>query len=348
MRRHILKDSVVLVGAALLALAPFGTTSATASSGPPTPGYGHARILATFPSGPAGAFAESMASDGHGGLIVSVTTWGPADDSPDGYAPNTGQLWRIKPDGAAVTFGPRIRLSEYGQLMGVAVDSQHRVYVGLFNFGTEYYSLTTESPRSGVLRVSEHGIHRVMTLPLLAWPNGLEIHGHSMYVTDSWLGAVWRGVTTRRTAPTQPWLATQVLAPVSSIGANGIAYRHHALYVTAYDSGAVVKIPIRTTGAAGNPRTLALAKRLVAADGVAFDTHGRLWVATNGQYDDNYNLLQQPALVVVNHHGDVAKVATPKGSLDYPTDLVLKYHGGVAVVNGSFVNSVPNVTVFTK
>lgn len=348
MRSTFLRHSTVLVGAALLALATVGTTSATAGPGSPTLGFEHARTIATFPSGPAGSFAESMAADGRGGLIVSVTTWGQEDSSPDGYAPNTGQLWRIRTDGSKVRFGPQIRLSEYGQLMGVAVDSHQRVYVARFNFGAEYYSLSSESPRSGVLQVTRHSTNRVMTLPLIGWPNGIAIHGQTMYVSDSWLGAVWRGTTARWTTPGRPWLTSKLLAPVDAIGANGIAYRHDALSVTSYDKGSIVRIPIRCNGAAGRAAALVTDQRVVTADGVAFDEHGRLWVTINGQYDENYNLVEPPALLVVGRHGGVTVVSTPAGALDYPTDLVLRHHRGPAVANGSFVIGTPNVTVLTR
>lgn len=346
MRRHTRGFTTVLAGAAVLALAPLGAPTATAV---PAPTFTQATVVATFPTGPVGAFAESMASDGHGGLIVSVTTWGPEDDSPDGYAPNTGQLWRVKADGTRVTFGPRIRLSEYGQLMGVAVDAKGRVFVARWNFGAEFYGLESESPRSAVLRVTSTGVHRVMTLPLVAWPNGVEIHGRTMFVTDPLLGSLWKGPTLARSAPTAPWFTSDLLAPGDTgLGANGIAYRHGALYVTAYDHGAIVKVGVRGDGTPGKARVVAKDLRLITADGIAFDRHGRLWVAVNGTYDADYNPVDPPALVVVGRTGTVRAAATPTDSLDYPTDLVLAHHGAVLLANGSFVNGAPNVTVLTR
>ena len=41
------------------------------------------------------------------------------------------------------------------------------------------------------------------------------------------------------------------------MGANGITFRQGSLYVTSYDQGTIVRIPVRRNGAAGAPTVLA-------------------------------------------------------------------------------------------
>lgn len=303
-----------------------------------------ATLVAEFPAGEGGAFAESMAEAGHGTVIVSVTTWGVEDGSPDGWAPNTGQLWRVRPDGSKVRYGPQLDLSEYGLLTGVAIDERGRVFVGIDNFGAEYYGLTEEEPAAGVLRVTPGGAQWVMTLPLLAMPNGVEVVDNSLYVADSYSGVIWKGPTGRRTTPADPWLTSAdaggLLDRVSAFGANGIAYRNGALYVGNSDLGTIVRVPIGRKGSPGTPTVFARSPLLMTADGVEFDGT-RLWVTTFG--DDAH-----PAgLVTVSAHGRVAAVRTPDGSLDYPTDVVV-IPRGVLVANGAYLTGTPNVTAFRR
>ena len=64
---------------------PFGPKAARADGpGLPDPGHLQSAGMETIPAGPTvrGSFAESMAPDGHGNLIVSSTQWG--EEQPDG------------------------------------------------------------------------------------------------------------------------------------------------------------------------------------------------------------------------------------------------------------------------
>ena len=338
--RHLMR---AVAGLAVAGLAVGPTSVAVGAPRVPTPdGLEHASVVAELPTGDGGAFAESMAPDGHGALIVSVTTWGVQDDSEDGWAPNSGQLWKVRPDGTTSRFGPQIDLSEYGQLMGVAVDELGRVFVAVENFGSDYYDVA-EDPPSGVLRVTSGQVSRVMTLPADVFVNGLAVKDQSLFVTDSAGGSIWKGPT--RTGPQpRPWFGpSEDLAPLGMLGANGIAYRDGAVYVASYDRGKILRIPVRRNGSPGSASVLAEDPALVTADGITFDWAGRLWVATNGQYDEEYDLVVPPALVVVDREHGVTTVETPDGALDYPTALAFGSRGRVYVANGSFVNGAPGV-----
>jgi hypothetical protein len=62
-----------------------------------------------------------------------------------------------------------------------------------------------------------------------------------------------------------------LLAPVTNIGANGLAFWHRSLYVAVADTGRIVRVPLLGNGRAGTPVVIAHAKMLRTADGIAFD-----------------------------------------------------------------------------
>lgn len=328
----------VLVGLAIAGLALGQGSAASAATGPPDPGdLDHFSVLTDFPPGEFGTFAESMAPDGRGGMIVSVTTWG----DEEGTIANTGQLWRVRPDGSASEFGPQMDLSPSGMLMGVAVDEQGRVYVALNNFGSEYGM--AEDPPSGVLRVTPGTALRVLTLPDDSNPNGLAECAGTLFVADS-LGSIWTASTTGAHATAEPWFTSPLLEPGSYLGANGIACRKGSVYVTSYDQGLIVRIPIERTGVAGAATVVADHPSLIGADGITFDRSGQLWVAVNGEVDwESWSVVDPGRIVVVSKSGEVTQAQTPEGSLDYPTALVIGDHGSVYVSNGSFLYGEPTV-----
>jgi sugar lactone lactonase YvrE len=117
------------------------------------------------------------------------------------------------------------------------------------------------------------------------------------YVTDSALGAIWK---VSREGAVQLWVQSPLLIwatdPTGPFGAAGIAYRDGTLYVANVDTGAgtfpnlrgsnypVVQVPIMRNGSAG-PVQISVASVLGdtrAADGVAFDYVGNMYVADFG------------------------------------------------------------------
>jgi sugar lactone lactonase YvrE len=332
-----------LLGLAILGLVVGQGPGAVAAPADPDPGdLDHVGWTTEFPTGQFGAFAESMAPDGHGGMIVSVTTWGPEDMT----GPHMGQLWRVRSDGTKSEFGPPIDLSPFGMLTGAAVDDHGQVFVGVFNFAAENDVPVAEDPESGVLKVTADRVERWMTLPEISMPNELVAHAGSLYVTDSQNGFVWKGSTSRQTVPAAPWFASALLAPVSGMGANGITVGMGALYVSSYDRGLILRIPVGSGQASGAARVLVEDRQLIGADGVALDHRGRLWVAVSGQHDYSTwppGITVPPEIAVVTPNGRIATAGTPEGSLDYPTAVVLGRNGTVYVANGSYFLGAPNV-----
>jgi sugar lactone lactonase YvrE len=336
-----MKKSLTATVVAVLAAVTLGGSpaTATAASAPVT-----AQVVTTFAPGEGGAFAESMTADGQGRLIVSLTQWG-VEQTDGSWTDNVGQLYRVSADGTQTAYGPRLDLGACSQLMGVAVDAG-RVYVVVGNFDP---SCGPSSPPSGVLQVTDNSATRVLTMPAGTFANGLTIHNGTLYVTDSFSGSVWSGPVERPTAPGRPWFSSAKLAPTGaiSLGANGIAYRDGALYVTGYARGYIVAVGIDRMGRPAESRVVAHDSRLARADGIAFDGQGRLWVTINPAVDPK-TMTQSGggALVVIDSGGHINTIATPPQSLDYPTQPV-PLGGAVFVTNGSFVNGTPTVVKFT-
>lgn len=294
--------------------------------GPPVAGPLAPRIVATIPAGEAGSFAESMAADRKGNLFASVTDW-----MPDGVS-NVGQVWGISRDGGLSPLGPQLDAG-CGLLTGVAFDDEGQLYVGNATFGCGL--------APGVFRVAAGATPtRVLSLPDSAFPNGLALHAGYLYVADS-NGAIWRvrphGQSSA--APSVPWLADPVLAPLVSLGVNGIAFLGNDLYAVNADTGTVIRVPVLRDGSPGAPVVVVSDPVLVTADGVAFDADGSLWIAVNHESGG--------ALARVTRDGGVTVTVSDPSWLDYPTQPVFGPTGSAKtslyVENGSFYNGTPDV-----
>jgi len=308
-----MKRRLAVLGVTALALAAL-TGPAAASPGqaaPETVGAAalHPRIIATFPGGDFGAFAESLAIDRAGNVYTAVTEW-----TAEGW--NRGQVWKTTPAGRTTAFGPEL---DVGILTGLAFDDDGRLYAGLVTWDDPAL-LPAIAP--GVLRIGAHGATRVLTLPsgefgVASFPNGLAFHDGSLYVSDSIRGVIWRTRPhgTRTAVPSAPWYQDARLAPsVDWEGINGIAFKGDVLHAVVADTGLVVRVPVRPRGAPGVLTVLADDPALRYADGVAFDARGGLWVAVNPLPETSGG-----SLVRVTPWGAVRTVAHNPGWLNYPT-----------------------------
>ncbi len=323
MRRVLYSALVTAVVVTLGTLAPVSAGAAAGSL--PDPNHMRPTVVASLADLQTYPFAENMASYPGGRFVVSVTTCNAE------CTQNSGQLWLVRTDGTRKQFGPAFDMGAYGMLTGVAVDPMGRVYVG--------YVSNADDPLPGVMRVSRNGtVTRMMTLPVGSLPNGLTLSGERLFVSDSISGAIWVGSTTHPSTPAQPWFSSPLLMPgtdpnLPPIGANGVAIRAGSLYVASWTQGLIMQVRITRSGKAGVATVLAQGPRLVEADGIAFDPAGRLWVTVNK--DDG-------ALLVIGPNGWVRSVALPTGTLDYPTQAVVRGED-VFVLNGSYFNSTPNL-----
>ena len=152
--------------AALLAVtvaAPSAASARSTADGSHTT-VGPARVIATFPPGESGSFAESMVADRAGNLFVSVTTWTSA-----GW--NHGQVWKFTPSWTVRKFGPELAV---GILSGLAIDAHQQLYAGL----VAWTDPTLPELLPGVVRIDARTATRVLTLPggdpgQASFPNGL-------------------------------------------------------------------------------------------------------------------------------------------------------------------------------
>jgi sugar lactone lactonase YvrE len=166
----------------------------------------------------------------------------------------------------------------------------------------------------------------------MAFPNGLTVDdAGQMYVTDSAAGAVFRiapdGAITK-------WVSDPLLSGAKDtcgpnavgvpfdIGANGIALKDGALYVTNTDRATVVRIAIAADGSPGRPALFAgpSCADLSGADGVTVAPGGDLIVAVN----------HQNKLVRVDGAGHIAPILTG-GAFDFPTSLT--FAGGALYIS---------------
>jgi sugar lactone lactonase YvrE len=328
-----------LVTAGVAALVAFSLSPATATaSSPPTTSTTtvsqaanlHPHVVTAFPRGTDGAFAESVAVDRHGTLYVAVTTW-----ASSGWS--KGQIWKVTPDGRRTRFGPELSV---GVLTGLAFDDHGRLYAGLAAWKDP--ALPRLDP--GVLRIDATSATRVLTLPsgdygVASFPNGLAVRGDALYVSDSIAGAIWRTHPhgTVNDVQTTPWLRSSLLAPSApdKLGVNGIAFRGDGLFAVVSDTGLVVRIALGHHGTATAPQVLARSAALVSADGVAFDTHGDLWVTVNGGATPNAG-----SLLRVGADGHLTVVVKNPTWLDYPTQAAFgttwRDRSTLYVTNGAF------------
>ena len=141
----------------------------------------------------------------------------------------------------------------------------------------------------------------------------------NLYVTDSFGGAIWRippgGVA-------EVWVEDQLLTtdePGCSIGANGIAYRKHGLYVANTCESLILRFPIEKDCSAGIPEVVFDGTTPNPAfpfwpDGLALDVHGMIYTA-------NYLMSQLVRISPENGSIEVLASFTDGDPIDEPASL---------------------------
>lgn len=282
------RSGVVVVVLALLAVvAP--ARPAEAGQSPPV---GTVSTLRTYDAN-AGELPEGLAIDKRGRIYITM--------------PFIGELRRIDPDGTEhlVThlptgggFGP----------FGLAVDAVGNVYATVVTF---------DPATQGVYRVTPEGVAtRIPGTEAIEFGNGISFGDRgALYVTDSIAGRIWR---IPRGGAAELWVSSPLLVGDGSsalpapIGANGIAYRHRTIYVTNFELGSIVAIPVLPDGSAGVPTVLVQDASLEGADGMALDAVGNLYVAV---------LLESTVVRIAPDGTELTVLADGADGLDFPSTV---------------------------
>lgn len=187
--------------------------------------------------------------------------------------------------------------------------------------GTLYVLYATgTSDLTGLWRLRPGGEpRRIAALPASGLPNGLawDQRTHSLYVTDSVLGTIWRVPADGGTATA--WSTAPELASTGFLGANGLKIHNGAVWATNLDKGTVLRIPIRRGGHAGQVQTRATG--LVGIDDFAFTGQGdRILAALNGPGE----------VALVQPDGTHSIVLNEADGLQNPTSVAVR--GGTVYV----------------
>jgi NADPH:quinone reductase-like Zn-dependent oxidoreductase len=160
----------------------------------------------------------------------------------------------------------------------------------------------------------------------MAFPNGLAVDAAGrMFVTDSAAGAIFR---ISRAGEVSKWAGGPLLSGSKDfcgpgrgvgvpfdIGANGIAIKDGAVYVTNTDKAPIVRVPVTADGAAGEPQAFAgpSCENLGGADGLALDPRGNFVAA-----DNHLN-----KIVRIDTAGNIVPVVQG-APLDFPASVVFR------------------------
>ncbi|NEC92243.1 hypothetical protein G3I71_42225 [Streptomyces sp. SID12501] len=225
------------------------------------------------------------------------------------------QLMRISPSGERAVLAT-------GQV-GEAISGNTRG-----NDGTVYYSVWApgNADRNGVYKLRPDGTpQRIAALPADAGPNGLAIDaaGRTLYIADSLKGIIW-SVPVSGGSPTTPWLSDAALAPVPTealpIGANGLRFHKGALWVSNFNKGTLLRVPVTATGAAGHIRQVT--GGLPNIDDLSFLTPRSdvVFAAQNGSSSDN----GPDRVVVIYPNGTYKPVLTSTDGIASPSATAVR------------------------
>lgn len=227
------------VSSAVLAVAVTAVAAVGAAACAPTGReLADVRVLAEFDEY-AGQNAESVAPEPGGGAIVGMI--------------GARQVVRVGADGGTEVLASMPVPADGGgttpvvgtpQVTGVARDRGGAVF---FLYAAGRGGLT------GIWRLvpGSTGPELVVPMPADTMPNALLVDrpGDRFLVTDSTGGRVWEAPLSG--GEPSVWSADPALAPSGFFGANGLKLHAGAVWVSNYDRGTIVRIPVGRSGAAG-------------------------------------------------------------------------------------------------
>jgi hypothetical protein len=227
------------------------------------------------------------------------------------------------------THGPAlIRISTSGQRTVLATGQVGEAISGNTrgSDGTVYYSVFAPgTARNGVYTVRPDGTsQRIAALPVDSGPNGLAIDpaGNTLYIADSFQAAIWSVPVSGGSATR--WLTDAALAPVITealpIGANGLRFHNGALWVSNFNRGTLLRVPVTGTGTPGTIRQVT--GGLPNIDDFSFLTPWTdvVFVAQNGSSSQN----GPDRVLVVYPNGTYQAVLTSADGLASPSATAVR------------------------
>lgn len=165
---------------------------------------------------------------------------------------------------------------------------------------------------------------RIAALAPDSGPNGLAVDpdGRTLYIADSLKGIIW-SVPVAGGSVT-PWLTDAALAPVPTealpIGANGLRFHNGALWVSNFNKGTLLRVPVTTTGVPGPIRLVA--GGLPNIDDLSFLTPRSdvVFAAQNGSSSNN----GPDRVVVIYPNGTYKPVLTSADGLASPSATAVR------------------------
>jgi hypothetical protein len=283
--------------------------------------------------------ASAWTGGSHGGPVVTDVRTAATFDFAAGEIPENitanpdGSLTLSMLGSCAVcqrTHGPElVRIDASGQRTVLATGQVGEAISGNArgSDGTVYYALWApgNAARNGVYKLLADGTpERVAALPADSGPNGLAVDpaGRTLYIADSLKGVLW-SVPVSGGSPA-PWLTDAALAPVPTealpIGANGLRFHNGALWVTNFNKGTLLRVPVTTTGAAGPIRQVA--GGLPNIDDLSFLTPRSdvVFAAQNGSSSNN----GPDRVVVIYPNGTYKPVLTSADGLASPSATAVR------------------------
>jgi sugar lactone lactonase YvrE len=267
----------------------------------------------------ANEFTEGLAVDHRGNIYVGLLF--------------QGAILKISPDGgrsilATLPLGD----TGLGLIVGLAADDAGNVYVADDTF---------EAATQGIWRVSPTGeVERYAALDPTGFPNGLAFDDRgNLYVTDSGLGTIWK--IDRGGGTATAWSSSPLLSgdpSFDNFGANGIAFWRGDAYVSNSDRSSIVRVPMNPDGTAGTATVYTADPTLGYADGITFDTHGNLYVASSS----GSNTLER-----ISPDRTIQTLATAADGLDYTASVAFGTshgeHGTLYFTNAGITFGTPSV-----
>jgi DNA-binding beta-propeller fold protein YncE len=275
----------------------------------------------------------------YGGSIITDVKTAAAFDYAAGEIPEN---ITVSPDGSVVlsllgscavcerTHGPELmRISASGKRTVLATGQVGEAISGNTrgNDGTVYYSVfaPADAARNGVYKVLPDGTsQRIAALPAGSGPNGLAIDpaGRTLYIADSFQATIWSVPVSGGSVTA--WLTDAALAPVVTealpIGANGLRSHNGALWVSNFNKGTLLRVPVTSTGTPGPIRQVT--SGLPNIDDFSFLTPWTdvVFVAQNGSSSQN----APDRILVVYPNGTYKAVLTSADGLASPSATAVR------------------------